>query len=293
MPPGTGLTQRAAHQDDGKPEKDSTIVNLVCSHLQGCQELNTERNRLLSPFEIFFSQNHIRPEFQDGRSIDAAVGCIGSRRFDPRDGFEDLGCPQKSSWWLLSQPFPMIEVIQWRIKLREEDGCQVVDDDGNELYGEREWYTLDNRRLYCLQRAAVALYPKQVRVLVSVVHQEEGSCREFRKFRSVDRGRSIRLGHRDSPDLPRWCWRLEVGLAEEVLPAGSALPRRRDGRGSAGRPARRKNDRDPADSGEDQAWGSHLANASLFVLVYATMRLLFALWRHYSSDERRQSVTSL
>ena len=23
------------------------------------------------------------------------------------------------------------------------------------------------------------------------------------------------------------------------------------------------------------------------VLVYATMRLLFALWRHYSSDERR------
>ena len=56
-------------------------------------------------------------------------------------------------------------------------------------------YTMDNRRLYCLQKAAVALYPKevrkrgqirrffcwfpgQVRVLVKVMRQEDGSCRE-------------------------------------------------------------------------------------------------------------------
>ena len=53
----------------------------------------------------------------------------------------------------------------------------------------RRRYTLDNRRLYCLQKAAVALYPKEagwegrirslkVRVLVKLVRQEDGSCRE-------------------------------------------------------------------------------------------------------------------
>ncbi|CAE7476257.1 unnamed protein product [Symbiodinium pilosum] len=303
-PVQTGPPDEAA-SEKGAP---ATSTDPVSMHLQGRQELDVERSRLLSPYDIFFSQNHIRPEFQDGRSIDSAVEFIGSRRFAPHDA-KDLGVPQKTDWWLLLPPFPPIEVIQWRIKLREEDGCQVVDDNGNELYGDREWYSLDNRRLYCLQKAAAALYPKQVLVLVSIVHQEEGTCREFRKFRSVDRGRSIRLGHRDSPNLPRWCLRLEVlralaphtaqavqvqffstqvGLEEEVLPAGSTLPRlsrpRRPDRDRQGwiRRARQKDSREQPDDSTGPPWGSHLANASLFVLVYASMRLLFAMWHHYN-----------
>ena len=152
-------------------------------------------------------------------------------------------------------------------------------DSGREIESLKR-YTLDNRRLYCLQRAAVALYPKQalaylyrscgsaieeflskrlrrpaaqVRVLVSVVHQEEGSCREAvmechedLSIPGIIAGRSssanfapliaaaasaLAIGtsmwclqdtrdevcmscrhgaSQDSPDLPRWCWRLEV-----------------------------------------------------------------------------------
>mmetsp|Transcript_2974 Transcript_2974/g.5158 ORF Transcript_2974/g.5158 Transcript_2974/m.5158 type:complete len:281 (+) Transcript_2974:93-935(+) len=253
------------------------------------EELCAERTRLLSPLAIYFSQNHIRPEFQDGRSLDDAVESIGSRRCLASARTEDLGVPSKADWWLLQPEFPQIDVIQWRIKLREEDGSQILDGDGNELYGEREWYTLDNRRLYCLQKAAVRFHPHEVRVVVNVIRQEEGSCREFRKFRSIDRGRSIRLGHRDLPDLPRWCWRLEVGLAEEVLPAGSALPRqgkhrRTDRQGWMRRNGRKSADREEVD---ERTWSSLFANASLFVLVYASIRLLFAVWHHYVSHDRR------
>lgn len=58
-----------------------------------------------------------------------------------------------SDWWLLQPAFPLIEVILWRIKLRAEataisdgkngaqDGSQLFDREGNELYGEREWCT--------------------------------------------------------------------------------------------------------------------------------------------------------
>ncbi|CAK0886782.1 unnamed protein product, partial [Prorocentrum cordatum] len=103
-----------------------------------------------------------------------------------------------SNWWLLKPPFPEIEVIQWRCKLREEDGTVSVDAAGNELYGEREWYTLDNRRLYCLQKAATARHPAQVRCPVVVIQQEEGNCREFRKFRTPDRGRTVGVGHKET-----------------------------------------------------------------------------------------------
>ena len=77
-------------------------------------------------------------------------------------------------------------------------------------------YTMDNRRLYCLQKAAVALHPKEVgampcsqlqpfnpessscvwlclclevRVLVKVMRQEDGSCREVgNRWKSAEFG---------------------------------------------------------------------------------------------------------
>jgi len=266
---------------------EAVVEELVNTY--GQDVMQVEQYRLLSPFHIFFSQNHIRSEFQDGRPIEVAVDSISSSRICPKNDdleLKEFGMPTEFDWWLLQPAFPEIEVILWRIKLRKEDGTQVLDGEGNELYGDREWYTMDNRRLYCLQKAAVALYPKEVRVLVKVIRQEDGSCREFRKFRSTDRGRSVRLGYKDSPDLPRWCWRLEVGLCEETLPAGTSLPRQ--GRRRLERPGGpRRNDKESnREDSAEPTWGQYFANASLFVLVYAAMRLLLAVWRFYISDPR-------
>jgi hypothetical protein len=253
------------------------------------EEQSLGRRRLLSPFEIFFSQSHIRPEFQDGRPVSDSVAEVGHellgplQQLDIRD-LQMFGAPTETEdWWLLVPPFPDIEVIQWRCKLREEDGSVSLDAAGNELYGEKEWYTLDNRRLYCLQKAATARYPAQVRVMVVVIQQDEGSCREFRKFRTPDRGRSVGVGHRDAGDNPRWNWRHEVGLADEILTAGTALETRRGSsaqqtrrRGpSSGSKFRRRGHGDDTDVDEGNSQREVVRNASVFFLVYAALRLFF------------------
>eukprot|EP00448_Togula_jolla_P016767 CAMPEP_0170575072 /NCGR_PEP_ID=MMETSP0224-20130122/3656_1 /TAXON_ID=285029 /ORGANISM="Togula jolla, Strain CCCM 725" /LENGTH=310 /DNA_ID=CAMNT_0010897807 /DNA_START=12 /DNA_END=940 /DNA_ORIENTATION=- len=187
---------------------------------------NELRRRLISPLQVHFSQSHIRPEFQDGQTVEESLSQIGAEFLSPVVADEVCGAPMSGDgWWLLRPPFPEIEVIQWRCKLRDEDGALKLDDQGMELYGAREWYTLDNRRLYCLQRAACRYWPAEVRCIVTIIRQEEGSSREFRKFRTPDLGRSVRIGHRDSTELPRWSWRREVGAPEEPPPTGSALPR--------------------------------------------------------------------
>eukprot|EP00913_Durusdinium_trenchii_P022954 g21553.t1 len=360
-----------------EPNQQKPLFRSSSTHMD---LLQPEQNRLLSPFQIFFSQNHIRSEFQDGRAVDLAVQSIRSSRIsaseDPqyeeslgkvsawftcatlqqlihRECVKDLVGHCKQNWvleagarslafhvrTLVCQQTPtggccspssqksksssggssferrttggtrveervvpsrdVYKPLLWAVA-PAEDGSQLFDQEGNELYGDREWYTLDNRRLYCLQRAAVSLYPKEVRILVKVVRQEDGSCREFRKFRSTDRGRSIRLGHkdglpggrgRDSPDLPRWCWRLEVGLCEELLPAGSPLPRQGRRRERQGWMRRQKR-AGARDDESETTWGQHLANASLFVLVYAAMRLILAVWRFYLSDVPRPPIST-
>lgn len=257
------------------------------------------RRRLLSPFEVFFSQSHIRPEFQDGRPVHEAVDAVDHQQLGPlrpqeADELQVIGAPAgPDDWWLLIPPFPEIEVIQWRCKLREEDGSVSVDSAGNELYGEREWYTLDNRRLYCLQKAATARHPAQVRCPVLVIQQEEGNCREFRKFRTPDRGRTVGVGHRDASDNPRWNWRHEVGLADEVLSAGVALaPRRGPTAAQQGRrrwPNGGKYRGQCYDEEEEDSGQWELArNISIFVLVYASLRLVFFGGRHLMELWNRQ-----
>lgn len=244
--------------------------------------------RLLSPLEIYFSQSHVRPEFQDGRSLDETTAVIGADRCSglksngsSPDLEQDLGAPTgDDAWWLLTPPFVEIEVIMWRCKLREEDGSTKVDAAGNDLYGERDWYTLDNRRLYCLQKAAASLYPAEVRVVVSVVTQDQGNCREFRKFRTPDLGRSIGVGHRDESNMPRWSWRQEVNLPAEPLPEGTPNGRpsgRKQRRPSSmsygnqrqGPGSRRDSDDDTEESGGRDAF----INIMFFVAVYALLRL--------------------
>lgn len=246
------------------------------------------RLRLLSPLEIHFSQSHIRPSFQDGSSVDSTVAELQTLRcreqlsslpLESSSAWAELGAPEgEGRWWLLRPQFPEIEVIQWRIKLRNEAGAIQMDEKGAELYGDREWYSLDNRRLYCLQKAAAALYPEQVRCAVLVIQQQEGTCREFRKFRTPDRGRSVAVGHRDSTTLPRWSWRKEAGLPDEVLAAGSAVarnPRRRgpnSGRGGG------RNSHNFSEDGK-RSTRDFALNASFFVFVYAALRIAFHIGR--------------
>lgn len=242
--------------------------------------------RLLSPFQVRFSQTHIRPLFQDGQSVNDAVPLVTSELYEPlpeeenevEPGATDVfGAPTGSdNWWLLQHPFPEIEVIQWRCKLRKDDGTIKVDEAGMELYGDLEWHTLDNRRLYCLQRAAVKFHPKEVRIVVCIVRQEDAAVtREFRKFRTLDCGRTVGIGHRDEAEIPRWSWRKELGLPDEELPVGTAMarnPRRNIDRRFGGRGGSRNGSKDapPEREGRD-----FVANLALFILVYAVLRLTF------------------
>jgi len=253
---------------------------------------SSSRLRLISPLEIHYSQSHIRPNFQDGKPVEDTIaelkseGCheeLSRLQSGSDAGWESLGAPcgtggASGSWWLLKPSFPEIEVIQWRIKLRGEDGSVLTDESGCDLYGDREWYTLDNRRLYCLQRAAAALHPEEIRVAVSVVQQEEGNCREFRKFRTSDRGRSVAIGHRDSAS-PRWSWRKEVGLPDEVLSAGLAVakPQRRRGPNSGRGQGHRQKDGGYVEN-QRSSW-DFAVNASLFIVVYAMLRIAFHVGR--------------
>eukprot|EP00929_Paragymnodinium_shiwhaense_P100934 TRINITY_DN6363_c0_g3_i1.p1 TRINITY_DN6363_c0_g3~~TRINITY_DN6363_c0_g3_i1.p1 ORF type:complete len:426 (-),score=119.66 TRINITY_DN6363_c0_g3_i1:298-1575(-) len=262
------------------------------------------RRRLISPLDVHFSQAHIRPEFQDGRTVDDSAELVVTELLQTPPTLEhagELGLPTAEggdsgrapdSWWLLKPPFPEIEVIRWRCKLRKEDGSIKTDDSGMELYGPSEWYTLDNRRLYCLQKAAAKLHPAQVRCSVIVIKQEEGNCREFRKFRTVDLGRTVRIGHRDSGELPRWSWRQQVGLAEPELPQGTAIASRHQAaarrRSGAGRPPysgdrRKSNRKGYEDEDEDEEPGmfdGRLGNVLLFIIVYMLLRIVFHIGRH-------------
>lgn len=266
-----------------QPPVDATDAATRLREMFGPEDPYIGRRRLLSPLAINFSQSQIRREFQDGRAVEDAISEISRELLTPLQLEACNGTPSGgNNWWLLQPPFPEIEVIQWRCKLREEDGTQKYDEFGNELYGDREWYTLDNRRLYCLQKVAAALHPAEVRCPVLIIHQEDGNCREFRKFRTPDQGRTIGLGHKDGRDLPRWSWRREAGLAEEVLPVGTAIqrqPRRRAFTG--GRRSHQHKDfgRNSGEVRDGSNW-DFVMNISLFVLVYASLRLMFYIGRY-------------
>lgn len=253
-----------------------------------CQQAGSGlRRRLISPFEVHFSQSHIRPEFQDGRGVEETTSEIERDFLSQPKGIEaaeELGVPSSSGggWWLLRPPFPEIEVIQWRCKLRKEDGSTRTDEMGMELYGDREWYTLDNRRLYCLQRAAAKVYPAEVRCAVIVIRQEDGNCREFRKFRTPDLGRTVGIGHRDAEAMPRWSWRKQVGLPEQPLPTGQAIVSRharRRGPGSRGPHSgdRRGSGRHFVGKAEEEQEETNrwdpVVHVAFFVLIYALLRL--------------------
>jgi hypothetical protein len=83
-------------------------------------------------------------------------------------------------------------------------------DTGADLYDSEEHpFTLDNRRLYCLQEAALQVWPEScVAEVVEFQSVPRNRLRELRKFRTIDLGRSIMVGSvSDGIAFVRWSWR--------------------------------------------------------------------------------------
>lgn len=235
----------------------------------------------LSPLEIHFSQTRIRYEFQDGRSLQTALEGVEEKDIH-FDGEEAV---------LLLPPFPRIEVTRWRCKLRDEDGAAKVDENGLELYSQEErWFSFDNRRLWCLQRAAARRWPKKVYCEVFEISPTLAKTRELRKFDTRTCGRSVLIGRREEENLEKWCWRTEVGLAVDSPEAGVALPALRhrrpdtERRGSESRKRNqpRRPSKDDNEEPERQPANEILQGFLVFMIIYLSLRVCVILFRKYS-----------
>lgn len=146
--------------------------------------------KLICPLAVRFSQDHIRPEFQKGGSqsidLEAAINAITTK---PGSGDYDI---------VLVHPFPQIEIIRGHLKSGDK----------------HHWLSLDNRRLYCLQRAAVAHWPLRAAVVVDALRAPTEGMRK--KVNSSVDGLSVGIGHSSNALLGRFDWHLEVDKGVEA-----------------------------------------------------------------------------
>jgi len=216
-----GLAMQAP-EEEGEDEDDEEGDGLLRSGRSSRERLPTVPNRQISPLDVRFSQMRARHEFRDGRLLEEAIQLIRLVRWERpvEPGPADGEGAREPAAWRLEAPFPPIEILQWRCKLRDEHtGRPRLDPKtGGELYDQEDrWFTLDNRRLYCLQKVAVSAWPE--RVVVDVVELPPGPltrARQLKKFRTLDRGRSVLIGGRgEGETLVRWSWREAAGLEVE------------------------------------------------------------------------------
>jgi len=287
---------------------------------------------LLSPLDIHFSQMRVRAEFQDGRpileslaevkAIPLASGASDAEEAD-MDGISSYFCrgtgtssastsadggetddgdsvvskdvSEAKESLLLCLPFPRIEVTRWRCKLREADGTPRIDEaTGMELYSEEErWFTFDNRRLCCLQRAAIASWPAKVFCEVIEVPQPLAKQRELRKFDTKTFGLSLTIGRRDDPNPEPWCWRSAAGLPPEEQPDSGVARQRslrwRGGRAGGGQRGdngdRRRYGRNK-DKGEAESGGTDVVRSVLlFFLIYLALRIVVLALKHRTKGD--------
>merc|ERR1719291_866222 len=94
-------------------------------------------------------------------------------------------------------------------------------------------FTLDNRRLVCYQRAAVALWPERAVVrVIELPPQSLTRMRQVRKFRTLDSGKTVMLGSRlEDEALARWSWREAGRVKMRRRPRGDPRGRRGGGGG--------------------------------------------------------------
>jgi len=169
--------------------------------------------KLINPLSVRFSQDRIWPDFQDGTRIEDSLTQIGT-------------VPYKGSAYdlVLRPPFPPMEIIRLKQERREADGERVRDDKGRKLFGEESWFTFDNRRLYCLQRAALQLWPMVVAVVVKVLYDfPEVRCARH-KFRTTSDGCSVKISLPDGQPGSLWNWQEAAsGVRTERAGAASVL----------------------------------------------------------------------
>lgn len=151
--------------------------------------------KLINPLAVRFSQDRIWPDFQDGTRIEDSLTQIKT-------------VPLKGSTYdlVLKAPFPPMEIIRLKQELRDNDGERVRNEKGQRLLGEESWFTFDNRRLYCLQRSALQLWPMVVAVVVKVLYDfPEVRCARH-KFRSTSDGCSVKISLPDGQPGSLWNW---------------------------------------------------------------------------------------
>lgn len=158
--------------------------------------------KLINPFAIRFTQENIRTTFQDGRELQESLSAIKTQ---PGDG--------KNYDLILCAPFPSIEIIRWA-----GAGRSVKDPDGD------QWFTFDNRRLFCLQRAAAAYWPARVAAVVEVLYRaDKGSW--SKKCDTTTGGMSVNVRHcgvLNDQSLGRWDWQAAVKrISNEAAAAGT------------------------------------------------------------------------
>lgn len=177
----------------------------------------------ISPLDVFFSQNVIYPLFSDGRSVDDAVKQIEVLEVKEMDGQE--------AGFMLKAPFPTTEAVRWCPKLRDGEGKPILDSSGEERKGTEGLFTLDNRRLYALQRAAVSCYPKPCRIKVKVITERYEVSRHLKKFRTRTNGLAISITEwngtgrdnaKNSNVLRVWDWRSAVAQLDEGAVASTS-----------------------------------------------------------------------
>merc|ERR1712094_76460 len=97
-------------------------------------------------------------------------------------------------------------------------------------------FSMDNRRLYTLQRAAVAQHPRRCCVQIDVLRDKGEVMRHLKKFRTRTNGLSISIGEwngvgrdnaADFSTKRIWDWRSALGKTRmqklEAADAGSIL----------------------------------------------------------------------
>lgn len=144
--------------------------------------------KLINPLSLRFTQEHIRSAFRDSRPVQSTIDEI---KVKPGVGDYDL---------IIDAPFPNIEVVRWHQK--NPDGSEPDAD---------HWFTLDNRRLYCLQRVAARHWPKRCAAVVELLRHAPNSTKN--KDDSETGGREVRIGTDNSAQATtaHWSWRKACG----------------------------------------------------------------------------------
>lgn len=300
IPESRPRANEASSSDDGATSEASEASGSGCAP-PGFREVRgqlrpTEPNHWISPLDVHFSQMRARERFRCDRLIEDSVPDVRAVLLSAEDAAAIASEPSEAEAeltegvatgkvWRLEAPFPPIEVLMWRCKLRDEKtGRPKVDPEtGGELCDVQDrCFSLDNRRLFCLQRAAAAVWPD--RAVVAVIELPPGPLarsRELRKFRTLDCGRSVFIGSRgEGEELVRWSWRVAVGLESSAQDARgdpaevSVLPRRRKPPPRRGNPP--VNQRREAEEEEDRTQGlsalSPGVSLVVFIIIYLTLR---------------------